>query len=181
MNKSTSSNIADEQIIEQLLQRETSGMSVLYDKYSGALFGTIIRVVRSQEIAEEVLQDTFTKVWRNIESYDTTKGRLFTWLINIARNSAIDATRQKDFKRQNQSLDNVVNTIDTQKSSSLNPETIDMRQLAEKLPKEYKDLVDLIYFQGFTQSEAAEALDIPLGTVKTRVRTAMVRLREFFN
>ena len=181
MNKSTSSNIADEQIIEQLLQRETSGMSVLYDKYSGALFGTIIRVVRSQEIAEEVLQDTFTKVWRNIESYDTTKGRLFTWLINIARNSAIDATRQKDFKRQNQPLDNVVNTIDTQKSSSLNPETIDMRQLAEKLPKEYKDLVDLIYFQGFTQSEAAEALDIPLGTVKTRVRTAMVRLREFFN
>ncbi len=181
MNKSTSSSIADEQIIELLLQRETSGMSVLYDKYSGALFGTIVRVVRSQEIAEEVLQDTFTKVWRNIESYDTSKGRLFTWLINIARNSAIDATRQKDFKRQNQSLDNVVNTIDTQKSSSLNPETIDMRQLAEKLPKEYKDLIDLIYFQGFTQSEAAEALDIPLGTVKTRVRTAMVRLREFFN
>ena len=181
MNKSTSSSTADEQIIELLLQRETSGMSVLYDKYSGALFGTILRVVRSQEIAEEVLQDTFTKVWRNIESYDTTKGRLFTWLINIARNSAIDATRQKDFKRQNQSLDNVVNTIDTHQSASINPETIDMRQLAEKLPKEYKDLVDLIYFQGFTQSEAAEALNIPLGTVKTRVRTAIVRLREFFN
>ncbi len=155
-------------------------MSLLYDKYSGALFGTIMRVVHSQEIAEEVLQDTFTKVWRNIESYDTSKGRLFTWLINIARNSAIDATRQKDFKRQNQSLDNVVNTIDTQQSTTLNPETIDMRQLTEKLSPEYKDLVDLIYFQGYTQSEAAEQLNIPLGTVKTRIRTAIIRLREFF-
>ena len=180
MNKPATPRSADEQIIELLRLRETNGMSLLYDKYSGALFGTILRVVRSQEIAEEVLQDTFTKVWRNIESYDTSKGRLFTWLINIARNSAIDATRQKDFKRQNQPLENVVNTIDTQQSTTLNPETLDMRQLTEKLSPEYKDLVDLIYFQGFTQSEAAEALNIPLGTVKTRIRSAITRLREFF-
>jgi RNA polymerase sigma factor (sigma-70 family) len=171
---------SDEQIIEQLRLRESGALSVLYDKYSGALFGAIVRVVHSQEIAEEVLQDTFTKVWRNIDSYDASKGRLFTWLINIARNSAIDATRQKGFNRQNQPLENVVNTIDTQLSTSINPETIDMRQLTEKLSPEYKDLIDLIYFKGYTQVEAAEALNIPLGTVKTRVRAAMTRLKEFF-
>lgn len=180
MNTSMPIRSTDEQIIEMLRLRDTNGLSLAYDKYSGALFGTILRVVRSQEIAEEVLQDTFTKVWRNFESYDTSKGRLFTWLINIARNSAIDATRQKGFNRQNQPLENVVNTIDTQQSTSINPETIDMRQLTEKLSPEYKSLIDLIYFQGYTQSEAAEALNIPLGTVKTRVRAAILRLKEFF-
>ncbi len=180
MNKSTPTKSSDEHIIELLRSRETSGLALLYDKYSSALYGTILRVVHTTEVAEEVLQDTFTKVWRNFESYDGSKGRLFTWLINIARNTAIDATRLKGFNRQNQSLDNVVNTIDTQQSTSLNPETLDLRQLTEKLSPEYKDLIDLIYFQGYTQSEAAEALNIPLGTVKTRVRTAMVRLKEFF-
>ena len=180
MNKSKPLNSADEFLIESLRSRETSALSLLYDKYSGALFGAILRVVHSNEIAEEVLQDTFTKVWRNFDSYDTSKGRLFTWLINIARNSAIDATRQKGFNRQNQPLENVVNSIETPRSASLNPEAIDMRQLTDKLSPEYKDLIDLIYFQGYTQSEAAETLNIPLGTVKTRVRTAMVRLKEFF-
>jgi RNA polymerase sigma-70 factor (ECF subfamily) len=181
LNKTTPTNSTDEHIIELLRGRETGGLALLYDKYSGALFGTILRVVHSTEIAEDVLQDTFTKVWRNFESYDASKGRLFTWLINIARNSAIDATRLKGFSRQNQPLENVVNTIDTQQSTSLNPETLDLKQLTEKLSPEYKDLIDLIYFQGYTQSEAAEALNIPLGTVKTRVRTAMIRLKEFFN
>ncbi len=179
MNKSTTHQ-SDEQITELLRRRETSAMTVLYDKYSGALFGAILRVVHSQEIAEEVLQDTFTKVWRNFESYNAEKGRLFTWLINIARNSAIDATRLKGYNRQNQPLENVVNTIDNQQSTTTNPETIGLRELTEKLSPEYKDLIDLIYFKGFTQSEAAEALNIPLGTVKTRVRAAMSRLKEFF-
>ena len=170
----------DEHIIDLLRRREESGLALLYDKYSGALFGAILRVVHATEIAEEVLQDTFTKVWRNFESYDATKGRMFTWLINIARNTAIDATRLKGFNRQNQSLDNVVNTIDTQQSTSINPETMDMRALTEKLAPEYKSLIDLIYFQGYTQAEAAEALSIPLGTVKTRVRASMVRLKELF-
>ena len=79
---------ADETIIELLRSRNADGVSLLYDKYSGALFGTIVRVVQSKELAEEVLQDTFTKAWRNIDSYDTSKGRLYTWLINIARNAA---------------------------------------------------------------------------------------------
>ena len=172
---------ADETIVELLRSRNADGVSLLYDKYSSALYGTILRVVRSKELAEEVLQDTFTKAWRNIESYDTSKGRLYTWLINIARNTAIDATRAKNFKQQNQLLDNVVNTIDTQQSTSLNPDTLDVRRLTESLPPDYKVLVDLIYFQGFTQAEAAEHLSMPLGTVKTRLRAAMSALKQLFS
>ena len=155
-------------------------MALLYDKYSGALFGTITRVVQNREIAEEVLQDVFSKVWRNIESYDLAKGKLYTWLINIARNSAIDATRQKGYKRQNQDIENVVNIIDTQQSFSLNPETLDLKELTQRLTPDYKILVDLIYFQGFTQVEAAEHLNIPLGTVKTRLRVAINKMKELF-
>jgi RNA polymerase sigma-70 factor, ECF subfamily len=172
---------ADETIIELLRNHKAEGVSMLYDKYSSALFGTIFRVVHSKELAEEVLQDTFTKAWRNIDSYDIGKGRLYTWLINIARNAAIDATRAKNFKQQNQSLDNVVNTIDTQQSTSINPDTIDVQRLTENLSPEYKVLIDLIYFQGFTQAEAAEHLSMPLGTVKTRLRAAMSTLKQLFS
>jgi RNA polymerase sigma-70 factor, ECF subfamily len=172
---------ADETIIELLRSRNADGVSMLYDKYAGALFGTIFRVVQSKELAEEVLQDTFTKAWRNIDSYDTTKGRLYTWLINIARNTAIDATRAKNYKQQNQSLDTVVNTIDAQQSTSLNPDTLDIQRLTEKLAPEYKVLIDLIYFQGFTQAEAAEHLTMPIGTVKTRLRAAMAMLKQLFS
>ena len=179
MNPTTPIN-ADENLIEMLRRRDANGVSLLYDKYSGALFGAIVRIVNSREIAEEVLQDTFTKIWKNIDSYDPSKGRLFTWLINIARNSAIDATRGKNFGRQNQQIENVVNTLDTQQNTTINPDTMDVRRLTEQLSPEYKSLIDLVYFQGFTQAEAAEELNIPLGTVKTRLRTAIGRLKQMF-
>lgn len=171
---------SDDHIIELLQQRNADGISLAYDKYSGALFATIIRVVHSKEIAEEVLQDSFTKIWRNFESYNSDKGRLYTWLVNIARNSAIDATRSKNFNRQNQPLENVVNTIDSQQSTSINPDTLDIRRLIENLSPEYKILIDLVYFQGFTQAEVAEHLVMPLGTVKTRLRAAMLKLKQLF-
>lgn len=171
---------AEEQIISLLRQRDTAGISLLYDKYSAALFGVISRVVGSQEIAEEVLQDVFTKVWRNFDSYNASKGKLFTWLINIARNAAIDATRAKGFNRQNYDIENVVNTIDAQNNTTPNIDGLDLKHLTERLSPEYRILVDLLYFQGFTQAEAAETLNIPLGTVKTRIRAAILQLKEMF-
>ncbi len=171
---------ADDNIIELLRRQDMNGVSLMYDKYSSALFGVILRVVNNREIAEEVLQDTFTKIWRNFDSYDSSKGRLFTWLINIARNSAIDATRRKGFGQQNHEIENVVNKIDEQHATMLNPETIDIRRLTQNLPPEHQTLIDFIYFQGYTQAEVAEHLDIPLGTVKTRLRAAIVKLKGMF-
>ena len=171
---------SDEYIIDLLRHRDTKGVSLMYDKYAAALLGVVTRVVHSKEIAEEVLQDVFSKAWRNFESYDASKGKLFTWLINIARNASIDATRAKGFNRQNQTLENVVSSIDEQYQTITNPDTMDVRSLAQKLSPDQYALIDLIYFKGYTQAEAAETMQIPLGTVKTRVRTAIGLLRTLF-
>lgn len=171
---------SDEYIIDLLHHRDTKGVGLMYDKYASALLGVVLRVVQSKEISEEVLQDVFAKAWRNFESFDSTKGKLFTWLINIARNAAIDATRSKGFNRKNQSIENVVNSIDQQYQTVTNPDTMDVRFLAQKLSPDQYTLIDLIYFKGFTQAEASEELQIPLGTVKTRVRTAINVLRTLF-
>ncbi len=174
------SPIHEEQLVEMLHRKDVNSLSYLYDNYSAALYGVVNRIVSRNEIAEEVLQDVFTKIWRNAESYDASKGRLFTWMVNIARNTAIDATRQKGYNRTNQELEKVVNDIDISQSVVFNTETIDLKQLTQRLTPEYKNLIDLIYFQGYTQVEAAELLQIPLGTVKTRLRVAIYRLKEFF-
>ena len=171
---------SDEYIIDLLKHRNPKGVSLIYDKYSSALFGVIIRIVQSKEIGEEVLQDVFAKTWRNFEYYDATKGKLFTWLINVARNSAIDATRGKNFNRQIQTIENVLNSIDERYAVLLNPDTMDVRHLTEKLTKEQYMLIDLIYFKGFTQVEAANEMQIHLSTVKTRVRTAINTLKTLF-
>lgn len=171
---------SDEEIIKLIRQRDTKGVNFMYDKYGAALLGSIMRIVQSKEIGEEVLQDVFAKAWRNFDSYDTSKGKLFTWLINISRNSAIDATRAKDFKRQTHTIENVVNSIDKQYHTITNPDTMDVRFLAQKLPPEHYALIDLIYFKGFTQVAAAQVMQIPVGTVKSRVHTAISLLRILF-
>src|ERR1700739_1924920 len=155
-------------------------MAVLYDNYSAALLGVIFRIVDSSEAAEDILQEVFIKIWKNISSYDRSKGKLFTWLINIARNAAIDSMRVKDYaiKSKIQSIDNSVRSINRQYNVSTQVDHIGLKTLVDKLKPEYKVLVDKLYFEGYTQEEAAEELGIPLGTVKTRIRAAINHLRE---
>jgi RNA polymerase sigma-70 factor, ECF subfamily len=171
---------SDVRLVELLLSRNPQCVSLMYDKYSRSLFGVILRIVKGRELAEEILQDTFAKAWRNIDSYDIAKGRLYTWLVNIARNAAIDATRAKNFNRQNVPIEPIINVIDGQKNKSINTDIIGIKELTKALPPDYKLLIDLIYFEGYTQPEVAEHLSIPLGTVKTRLRSAMVILKRLF-
>lgn len=168
-----------DQLILRLQQNDRTVVGELYDSYSGALFGVVLRIVQSRELAEQVLQDTFVKVWRNGASYDASKGRLFTWLVNIARNTAIDATRTAHFQhyRKTESLDNLVHRPG---GDSLNPDLLGIREIVGKLDEKYRTLIELIYFQGYTQEEAAEATGIPLGTIKTRLRYAINDLRKLF-
>ena len=156
---------------------------MLYDHYSSALYGVILRILKREELAEDVLQETFIKVWRNIGSYDETKGRLFTWLVRIARNLALDRLKSRDFRntQQNQSLDDVVTLVDDRMSSEHQVDAIGLGRILEGLKPEQQVLVDLIYFQGYTQAEASEELRIPLGTVKTRMRAAISALRGIFS
>jgi len=151
--------------------------------YSASLYGVISRIVIDTATAEDVLQDTFVKIWHSFPSYSTEKGRLFTWMVNIARNLAIDKIRSKDFKNQNknQELENNVTFIDEQRNTVYKPELLGIKELVETLKPEQKLILELVYFKGYTHVEAAEELGIPLGTIKTRLRMAILQLRKHFN
>jgi len=174
--------IIEEELVASLKNGEQPALGILYDNYSAALFGVIIRIVESQENAEDVLQEVFVKIWRNISSYDRSKGKLYTWLINIARNTAIDSLRAKDHKIKSQirSIDNSVSSINKQHSTAIHPDHIGLKALVNKMKPEHKQLIDKLYFEGYTQEEAAEELNLPLGTVKTRARAAISQLRGVF-
>lgn len=178
-----SNKISEEELVYLLKIKDTAGLEYLYDHYSKALYNIIFQVVQKEEYAEDVLQETFIKLWNSFDMFDTTKGRLYTWMSNIARNLAIDKIRSKDFRNQaqNQDIENHVSVIDVRMSNKLNPEHLGIKDLVQKLRPEHKQLIELIYFNGFTHAEVAEHLEMPLGTVKTRIRAAIVELRKYFN
>jgi len=176
-------DITDEELVSSLKNKERGSVGILYDKYSSFIYGLIYRIVGSDETAEDLLQEAFIRIWKNISSYDSSKAKLITWMANIARNLAIDKVRSKDFKntRQNQDIDNYVNIIEDNREGAFNPEHIGVKEMLEKLGPERSVLIDMIYFKGYTQNDAAKELGIPLGTVKTRIRSAINQLRSIFN
>ncbi len=183
MSRRQKISLSEEDLIAALGKREKIAAEALYDMYSASLFGVISRIVIDTAIAEDVLQDTFVKIWNSFASYSAEKGRLFTWMVNIARNLAIDKIRSKDFKNQNknQELENNVTFIDEKRNTVYNPELLGLKDLVEKLNPEQKSILDLVYFKGYTHVEAADELGVPLGTIKTRLRMAIVQLRKNFN
>ena len=142
--------------------------------------GIIQNIVRNNDVAEEIVQDVFIKAWNNSEKYSAKKSRLFTWILNIARNAAIDHTRSKAFKnsKQNQNADYFVDILEN--NESLNSETngIGIKEFVTKLAKKCKEVIALIYFRGYTQKEVSATLEIPLGTIKTRNRNCINELRK---
>jgi len=176
-------NIQEDELVERLKAKDEKAFSILYDNYSDALYGIISRVVADEEIAQDVMQDAFVKIWKNIDAYDPSKGRLFTWIVRVARNTAIDEVRSLAFRSrsQNQSLDDAVNKNYPGKTGSNKEDHIGLKNTVSGLKAEYQAIINLLYFRGFTQEEAAKELNIPLGTLKTRTRAAISQLREIFN
>jgi len=166
------------ELVALLKQRQQNAFGYLYDHYSGALYNVILAIISDRELASDVLQEVFIKIWKQAESYDATKGRLFTWMMNIARNASIDLLRSKSYQnsRQNRELSETV--YDSAGVTATNIDLIGLRKLVHSMKEEYKVLVELSYFKGFTQDEISKMLDIPLGTVKTRLRGALLQLRE---
>lgn len=155
---------------------------MLYDNYSAALFGIICRIVQDEDAARDLLQDTFIKIWRNVLNYDAAKGRLFTWMLNIARNTAIDFLRVSHPGESIQNQPEIVDTIDQQRGGGqLNPDTLDVSEKVTQLNPIYQELIDLVYFKGLTHEEVSQRLNMPLGTVKTRVRAALQELKKIYN
>ena len=170
---------SEQELVSQLLKQNGQAFSYLYDNYSPALFGVINQIISDKEVAADVLQDVFVNIWKKIGLYDDTKGRLFTWMLNIARNAAIDKLRSRSYQDslKNQPLTENVNTIKS--NSVVNPQQNDigLKKQVSRLREEYRVLIDLSYFQGFTHEEISKILDLPLGTVKTRIRSALTQLR----
>lgn len=168
---------SETELISSLQRREQSAFSYLYDQYSGALYSVIHNIVTETEIANDVLQEVFVKIWKQIESYDSSKGRLFTWMLNISRNASIDMLRSRQYQhtKKNQELnDNVYESAGTVSDSTDN---IGLKKIVNKLKEDQRVLVELSYFQGYTQDEISKMLNVPLGTVKTRLRKALSELR----
>jgi RNA polymerase sigma-70 factor (ECF subfamily) len=169
---------SENELVSLLQQRSEKAFSYLYENYGGALNGIISSIITEPETANDILQDVFVNIWKKIDSYDSSKGRLFTWMLNVARNAAIDKLRSRSFKDglKNQPLsENVDNRVDSYVNPSIND--VGLKKVISKLKDEHRVLVDLSYFQGFTHEEIAKAMNIPLGTVKTRIRSALIQLR----
>ncbi len=155
-------------------------MEYLYDHYSEALYGTAYKIVKTDQYAEEVLHDALLNVWEKINTYDMEKSRLFTWMLNIVRNKAIDKVRSAEYRRENKSdpIMSVVSKVDSTESTEQSTDAIGLSALVQKLTKEQQFVLEMIYYKGYTHSELAVEFDIPLGTVKTRLRIALKELRE---
>jgi RNA polymerase sigma factor (sigma-70 family) len=176
-------SLTEDELVLALRNREKIAVEALYDMYSASLYGVISRIIDDTATAEDVLQETFLKIWNSFSSYSAEKGRLFTWMVNIARNLSIDKIRSKDFKNQNknQELENNVTFIDEQRNTVYKPELLGIKELVETLKPEQRSILELVYFKGYTHVEAADELGIPLGTIKTRLRMAILQLRKYFN
>lgn len=169
----------ENELVMLLKQRDREGFSYLYDNYSAALYTVILSIIPDREQANDILQEVFIKIWRQVELYDESKGRLYTWMIQIARNAAIDVVRSTKYKQsqKNQEIDESVYGNETEE---FNPDKIGLRPMVHKLRQEHRELVELSYYQGFTHEEIARTLNLPLGTVKTRLRSALIQLRTLF-
>jgi RNA polymerase sigma-70 factor (ECF subfamily) len=168
-----------DELILEMQQGNEASFSTLYTMYSEALHGIIYSIVLDNDVAQEVLQDVFVKIWDNSKSYDINKGRFFTWILNIARNTAIDHTRSKAFKnqRKNLSTTNFVDILSSSDSLNRKVNAIGIEKFVNALKPVCIKIIDYIYFKGYTQADAAKELDMPLGTLKTRNRNCIKSLR----
>lgn len=170
-------------LVKKLLEKDDKSFTLLYENYSKSLFGIIYNLVKNKEEAEDVLQDVFYKIWNNIEQYNENKGRLYTWMVNIARNTTIDRLRSKGYNnsQKNQNVDNFVYMLEDNSKTINKIDAIGINEFIKKLKPKCIQLIELLFFKGYTQQETSDELEIPLGTVKTNNRNCMNDLRLMLN
>ncbi len=170
----------EEELVMQLQNGNQMAFSYLYDNYAGALNGVIYKLVDDKQLAEDILQEAFVKIWNNFFQYDSTKGRLFTWMLNLTRNLAIDTLRSKGYKKQNKisGNENSVSNLPDKTNAIEKFDSMGIRNKLDNLKTDQKNIIELAYFNGLTQDEISKELLIPLGTVKTKMRTAILELRK---
>ena len=180
MNLGANKKYTEEELVEHLLSADAKRFGIVYDYFSPSLLGVIKKIVKYDELAEDVLQDGFMKIWNKAKFYDARKSRLFTWMLNIMRNTAIDYLRSKQGKieKKNQSVD-TFGVMDLPGFAvESDHEHIGLKKMVSELKTDQHEIINLAFFEGYTQDEIAKKLQIPLGTVKTKCRNALMSLRK---
>lgn len=170
-------------LVLRFQKKDVIAFEKLYGMYWENICGVVNTIVKDKSLAEEITQDVFAKVWKSSDSYNVTKGRFFTWILNIARNAAIDKVRSKSYKNQkrNLSVDYFVDILNQADYIDEPEDRIDssaLKILILNLKEKCLRIIEMLYFKGYTQKEVSKELDIPLGTVKTRNRSCISQLRE---
>ena len=183
----TQDNSRDRDLMRRITQKEPEALSVLYDHYHRLLFGLLKSILKKNVEAEDLLQEVFTTIWEKADQFDTERGTPYTWIVSLTRNKAIDRLRSKVYKeqkKQNTSIDDeeVFLPLFSSENNPLENTILSDRakrlyDALQKLSEKHREVIQVAYFDGLTQTEISEEYNIPLGTVKTRMRDGMIKLR----
>jgi len=167
----------DALLINRLKCKDEHALSLLYDKYSGAIYSVILKMIKDEGKAQDILQDTFMTVWDKSVSFDATKGRFYTWVYRIAKNKTLNVIRKRELLIQTDDLGVYTNK---EAISTINNEFLELKGAITTLSSHHKKAIELVYFNGLTHKEAHEEMDVPLGTFKSYIRQALKQLKHSY-
>ncbi len=170
----------EQQIVTLLAKSDKRAITLLYDNYADALYGVISKVLTDEDLAQDALQETFIKVWKKAKSYDASKAKLFTWLYRIAYNTAIDKVRSYNNKSSKE-IQIDTSTVYKLTADSINQDVLDIKKHLKTLDEKYQIVINALFFEGMTQQEASDELEIPLGTIKSRLKIGLRELKKIYD
>ncbi len=177
-------DLQDTELMAAIVRQDVQAFETLFDRYSHLVYATCVRVLQDQQAAEDIVQEVFLRLWRRPEHFDPQRGRFLSWLLSVSRNRAIDEVRSRGRRRTHESPSDIENDADEPAASDdplLAAELADLRDTLREalagLPDDQRQTIELAYFGGLTHLEISVLLRQPLGTVKTRIRLGMKKLR----
>ncbi|PCJ66665.1 MAG: hypothetical protein COA58_04190 [Bacteroidetes bacterium] len=177
----SSGKLLEARIVQMMHNGDKQFLDLLYQEYGGIMYKITVGITKSQEAAEDVLQESLVKIWKNATRFDASKAKLVTWVVQIAKNTALDFVKSKA-TRNAQITDTMADkpVVAEYGISTQNEDFIGLREtIKEKLNEHDQRILNMLYFEGYTQKEVAEHLDMPIGSVKTRIRMTVNQLRTF--
>ncbi|MCF7567208.1 RNA polymerase sigma factor [Sabulilitoribacter arenilitoris] len=170
----------EKDIVNLLENGDKKAITLLYENYGDALYGVIKKVIVDDDTAQDVLQETFVKIWRYSKKYDSSKAKLFTWLYRIAYNTSIDKIRSLK-KKTEKEVQMETSSVYKVSFGELNQDVLDIKNHLNTLDEKYQIVINALFFEGMTQQEASDELDIPLGTIKSRLKIGLRELKKIYN
>lgn len=168
------------EITQLLAQGDKRALNLLYENYSSTLYGVILKITKDDALAQDALQESFIKIWKNSKKYDRKKAKLFTWLYRIARNTAIDKLRSYN-NRSGKEIQIEASNVYRLPTAELNQDVLDLKKHVATLDEKYQIVLGALFFEGMTQQEASEELNIPLGTIKSRLKIGLRELKKVYD